>query len=335
MARGRRATSCLIVLIPLMACVGRNAPVERRTWPVQTGAPSVTGPAELPSTGHGGSYPAGGWENLEGVASRERLIVYLKDGIRLDDRYAGVEPDGLLLESGRYERTVIAAITPAPENLRAEGATIGAALGMGALFALASSRGDFTTAGRLAVGALGAGVGAASGALMGMGWAKSREPLYVEGVVSDSGKRRWRIRVEPEHLAGWISNRTVHLMLRDGGHFNGKVLGGDAGSIRIQVAESSEDLQRGRSVEFATDRISTVVFRERVGGEPGTAAFGGGLAGFFVGIGAGAAISSDGATWPTVGAGVGAALGSAAAAGVARDRNWREITLLVASGSSE
>jgi hypothetical protein len=343
MTRGRTATSCLIALVPLMACVGRNAPGERRSRPVGTVAspviemvaPSVAGPAEPHSTDSGGPYPTGGWEKLEGLSSRPRLLVYLKNGVRLDDRYAGMDPDGLLLESGRYERAAIAAITRAPDNLRAEGAAIGAALGMGSLFALASSRGDFTTTGRLAVGALGAGAGAASGALIGMGWAKSREPLYVEGVVSDAGKRNWRIRVEPEHLAAWISNRTVQLMLRDGRHFKGNVLGGDGGSIRIQVAESSEDLPRGRSVEFAADRISTVVFHERIGGEPGTAAFGGGLAGFLVGIGAGAAIGSDGATLPTVGVGVGAVLGSAAAAGLARDRNRREITLLVASGSSQ
>ena len=132
-----------------------------------------------------------------------------------------------------------------PGRIVRGGAAIGAALGMGSLFALASSRGDFTTPGRLAVGALGAGAGAASGALIGMGWARSREPLYLEGVVSDTGKRNWRIRVEPEHLAAWISNRTVQLMLRDGRHFKGNVLGGDGGSIRIQVEESSERSSQG------------------------------------------------------------------------------------------
>jgi hypothetical protein len=261
-----------------------------------------------------------------------RVAVYLENGGRMAQIFTGASATELFLDVGAFPRDQVVAVATAPAdrllNGVLTGAGIGAGVGLGYAAALSDGNLSRTSAG---IGSVyGVAAGAGIGALLDAGIATRERPLYLRGSASPpSGAfRHWQFDVRVPAVHRWISGRNVELMLRDGTYVKGRVLRGDSGAIRIAARKASDKTYAGRETEISTDRISTVYYRERIGGNRFAATLGGALAGLFSGLLIGGS-DSESETGVIVGAGLGLVFGTGTGLGVAEHYNLREFTLRV------
>jgi hypothetical protein len=272
------------------------------------------------------------WSRVREVLPGTRVAVYLENGGRMVQILTGASATELFLDVGAFPRDQIVALATAPAdrllNGVLAGAGIGAGVGVGYAAALSDSELSRTATG---IGAIyGMSAGAGIGALLDSGIATRERPLYLRGNASppSGATRHWQFDVRALTLHRWISGRNVELMLRDGTYVKGKVLRGESSLIRIAARKASDKTYAGRETEIPTDRISTVFYRERIGGNRFAATLGGALAGLFSGLLLGGSDSASPAG-VVIGGGLGLVLGTGTGLGLSEHYNLREVTLNV------
>ncbi len=269
------------------------------------------------------------WQALSEVKPEAPLLIYLKNGGRMKQRFISYDQSRLVTDIGEIARKDIAAISLfRPERLW-DGTLRGGAIGTGALLIPLAAYGDGTdgAAGAAVIGFL---AGAGLGALFDAGVAKPDKPVFVDSPQSESAStRRWSLKVPHENLAGWLRHQRVQLMLKDGTYVRGTVVKGTETSLEIDVRESSRQGLHGNA-SVNTTEIGTVIFRQKLGGSTAAAAAGGAISGFWLGAVAGVG-NGDSESGPRIIVG---ALGGALAGGLLSGfgishMNTREITLVV------
>jgi len=272
---------------------------------------------------------ADSWQTLSSLKRDDRIVIYLKNGARMKQRFLGFDQDNLVTEVGEIARKDIAAVSLfRPERLW-DGTLRGAGIGVATVMipVAASDHGSNALAAAGLFGFLG---GAGLGVLFDAGVAKPDKPVFVNSTDQQSSLRKWTVKVPPQHLSGWIRHQRVHLMLKDGSYVRGTVVDGTETSLQIDVRESSrQSLEGNASVDTA--EIGTVIFRQKLGGSTAAAATGGAISGFWAGALAALGASDAANEGPGIAiAALGGALGGGLLAGSGISQmNTREITLVV------
>lgn len=272
------------------------------------------------------------WNNLQELRQNTRVAVYLEDGRRTVQNFRGSTDSQVLLDVAAVERDSIAAIIVVPEDRQLNGVLIGSGIGAAFAFAITAPESDFTSGGIAMFSLMGAGAGAGIGALLDAGITTPEKPIYMrKNLEPEATSKHWKLNIDAAAVHGWVLKREVQLMLRDGTYFKGKVVRGDAQNIQLAVKDSSEESFKNREIGISPDRISTIIYRENLGGNSLASSMGGGIAGGLIGLMTGATIS--GAANEGLGAAVAGSLGAAGGTitgfALAEHYNWREVTLVV------
>jgi hypothetical protein len=316
------SSGALLLILAGTGCAGRLMKIGLPDAPTQ--------PATPPD-----SSTLGSWENLQHLKPGSRIAVYLENGGRMVQRFLAVNESRLVLDINGVERDRVVAVALAPDDrlrdgvLAGSGIGAGIGIGMGAVF---TEDGDELSAAAVTAGLVyGLGIGAGVGTLLDSGLATRERALYVRGGAGKplTPARTWTLKIPRHQLFRWIEGRKLDLMLHDAAYLKGKVIHGTEHEIEFQVADASEKSYRGRRIQISTDRISTVAYRENIGGNRLAAAIGGGLGGFFSGALLGASADQDSAHGLVIGTGVGTLVGSMVGLGLAEQFNWREVMLII------
>ena len=316
----KRVFLTVLVLALCSGCAGRRRPVFRTPL-----APAIFPQALSPDA-------ADPWSRVREVAQGTRVAVYLENGGRMVQIFTGASATELFLDIGAFPRDQVVALATAPVDRLLNGVLVGAGIGTGVGLGYAAALSDSDLS-RTAAGigsVYGSAAGAGIGALLDAGIATRERPLYLRGSSSppSGALRHWQFDVGAPTMHRWISGRKVDLMLRDGTYVKGRVLRGDSGTIRIAARKASDKGYAGRESEIPTDQISTVYYRERIGGNRFAASLGGALAGLFSGLLIGGSDSGS-ETGVIIGGGLGLVLGTGTGLGLAEHYNLREFTLKV------
>ena len=314
------STGALLLILANTGCAGRRMNIGLPDAPTQSGTPPDSG-------------TVGSWENLQQLKPGNRIAVYLENGGRMVQRFMAVTESNLILDINGVEREKVVAVALVPDDRLRDGVLagsgIGAGIGIGIGAAFTEDGDEFSAAAVTAGLVYGFGIGAGVGTLLDSGLATRERGLYFRGGTGRplSPARNWTLKIPRHQLFRWIEGRKLHLMLRDAAYLKGKVINGTESEIEFDVTDASEKSYRGR-IRISTDHISTVAYRENIGGNRLAAAIGGGLGGFFSGALLGAA-DQDSAHGFVIGTGVGTLVGSLVGLGLAEHYNWREVMLIV------
>lgn len=268
---------------------------------------------------------AGNAQTPDPEIERGRVAIYLDDGRRLESAVPDRIRLSAVLRNGGLASDRVVAVAAVPRDRLLDGVLVG--MGAGAAisqgFGAAVDDSDLSAGLRAVGAAYGLAIGAGLGAMLDAGIAKPEKLVYARsaGLSTASGSRRWNLALPPGGLAGWLRGRKVDLMLRDGTALSGKVVGGDERSVELS--------RRGRSTSIESAAVSTVIYRENVGGNRFAAALGGGLTGVVNGVMLGGLTDDDDAAGIVVGGAVGTLVGTAVGFGLAQHENWREVTLTI------
>jgi hypothetical protein len=315
------STSALLLILASTGCAGRLMNIGLPEVPTQPGTPPDSG-------------TLGSWENLQQLKPGSRIAVYLENGGRMVQRFMAVTESRLALDINGVEREKVVAVALVPDDRLRDGVLAGSGIGAGIGIGLGASfteDADELSAAAVTAGLVyGFGIGAGVGTLLDSGLATRERALYFRGGTGKplTPARTWTLKIPRHQLFRWIEGRRLHIMLRDAAYLKGKVIHGTEREIEFQVTDASEKHHRGRRIRISTDHISTVAYRENIGGNRLAAAIGGGLGGFFSGALLGAA-DQDSAHGFVIGTGVGTLVGSMIGLGLAEHYNWREVMLIV------
>jgi F0F1-type ATP synthase assembly protein I len=316
-------TISLFLILVNSACAGRLKSIGLPTTSTQPGTPIDSG-------------PVGNWENLQQLKPGTWVAVYLENGSRMVQRFRTVTDSQLVLDSDGIDRgRVVAVALPADDRLRDGvfvGSCLGAGMGIGWGSVFSEDSADFSAAAATAGLLYGLAVGAGVGTLLDSGMATPEKPLYMRGGVGKAlmPARNWTLKVPRHQLSQWVAGRKLELMLRDGTYLKGRAIEGTDSEIELAVTDASEKFYRGRKTRILTELISTVAYRENIGGNRLAASIGGGLGGVFSGALLGMSMDQDSDAKPLViGASVGTLVGSTLGLGLAEHYNWRHVMLVV------
>lgn len=111
----------------------------------------------------------GRWDKVSQLESETPIIVYLKNGDRVQGHFTSLLESDLKVLVHRSSAVIpkadIQAITTRPNDDMADGACIGAGIGAGIMYAMAANPGkDFSAGGKLYFTMIGAAIGAVVGA---------------------------------------------------------------------------------------------------------------------------------------------------------------------------
>lgn len=314
-------SSALLLILANTSCARRLMNIGLPDAPTQPGTPPDSG-------------SLGSWENLQQLKPGSRIAVYLENGGRMVQRFMAVTESRLVLDINGVERDRVVAVALVPDDRLRDGVLAGSAIGAGMGIGMGAA---FTEDAELSATAVtaglvyGFGIGAGVGTLLDSGLATRERALYFRGGAGRPlvPARTWTLKIPRHQLFRWIEGRKIDLMLRDAAYLKGKVIHGTEREIEFQVTGASEKSYRGRQIQISTDQISTVAYKENIGGNRLAAAIGGGLGGFFSGALLGASADQDSAHGLVIGTGVGTLVGSMIGLGLAEQYNWREVTLIV------
>ena len=231
--------------------------------------------------------PIDDWDNLRQLKPETRVAVYLENGSRMVQTFRAVSDSQLVLDINGIDRDRVAAVAiPTDDRLR-DGVLVGSSLGAGVGLgwgAAFNEDADLSAAVVTAGLLYGLGIGAGVGTLLDSGMATPEKPLYMRGGIGQALRpaRNWTMKVPRRQLSRWIAGRKVELMLRDGTYLKGKAIEGTDQEIEVAVTGASDESRRGRRT-IRTELISTVAYRENIGGNRLAATIGGGLGGLFSG----------------------------------------------------
>jgi hypothetical protein len=317
----RRFSYTIFLIVVNSACAGRLASIS---FP----AASTQRPIDSGSLGN--------WENLQQLKPGTWIAVYLDNGSRMVQRFRTATDSQLAVDIDGIDRGRVVAVTLAADDRLRDGVLAGSILGAGigigwgAVFSEDSA--DFSAAAATAGLLYGLGVGAGVGTLLDSGMATPEKPLYMRGGIGKAlmPARNWTLKVPRHQLSQWIAGRKLELMLRDGTYLKGRAIEGTDREIELAVTDASEKSYRGRRSRISTGQISTVAYRENIGGNRVAATIGGGLGGLFSGALLGTSMDQNSDATPlVVGAGIGTLVGSTLGLGLAEHYNWRHIMLVV------